>query len=325
MLYHGINIGHGYVKYVAIDEAGRELPPVVFPALIAPAEGTVLGALDAALVSTVRGQGYWTGEDALISGHPRSMLTQERLTDAVFLPALVKGALARLGATCAEALAGVAVTGLPATWAEDRDKLQALAARLRDGAAYTDLRAIPEPVGAMHSVLLDADGAETGDPSIAGGRWLACDWGHRTDDEVVVDRRRPVRSSLRTYDTGTAAALERIGQHLAVAFDRDFTAYEVDQAVREGGVRVFGELKPLPMGWDRPLIEQGDVVARRMENQYKRERLDGVLLFGGGAAERRKVEPVLARFPHAVVAEEPQLAIARGYARTARRFGLMPR
>ena len=111
MLYHGINIGHGYVKYVAIDEAGRELPAVVFPALIAPSEGAVLGALDAAPVSTVRGQGYWTGEDALISGHPRSMLTQERLQDSVFLAALVKGALARLGATCAEALAGVAVTG----------------------------------------------------------------------------------------------------------------------------------------------------------------------------------------------------------------------
>lgn len=322
MLYHGINIGHGYVKYVAIDEDGRELPPVVFPALIAPAEGAVLGALDAAPVAMVRGQGYWTGEDALISGHPRSMLTQERLSDSVFVPVLVKGALARLGATCAEALAGVAVTGLPATWAEDRDKLQALAARLREGAAYTDLRALAEPVGAMHSVLLDEHGQEVGDPSLAGGRWLGCDWGHRTDDEVIVDRRRPVRSSLRTYDTGTSSALEQIGQHLAAHFDRDFTAYEVDMAVREGGVRVFGELRPLPLHWDRPLIEQGEVVARRMENRYTRERLDGILLFGGGAAERRKVEPVLARFPHAIVASDPQLAIARGYARTARRFGL---
>ena len=62
-----------------------------------------------------------------------------------------------------------------------------------------------------------------------------------------------------------------------------------------------------------------------MYNQYRRERLDGILLFGGGAAERRKVEPVLRRFPHAVVVDEPQLAIARGYARTAVRFGLMSR
>lgn len=42
---HGPNLGHGYVKYVAIDEQGRELPAVIFPAVTARAGRRVSGAL----------------------------------------------------------------------------------------------------------------------------------------------------------------------------------------------------------------------------------------------------------------------------------------
>jgi hypothetical protein len=320
-LSYGINPGHGYMKLVIIDERGHELPPVVFPSLVALADGVVSGAFAQAVTVRIAGQHYWTGDDALLSGQASTMLTQGRLADPVFLPALIKAALRQADADCAEALAGaLAVAGLPATWAEDSAKLQALGQRVRDAAAFHSVRAIPEPVGAMYSVLLDTDGVETGDPSLVGGRWLACDWGHRTDDEVIVDRARPIKSSLETYDTGTAEALRKIAQHFSVHFDRPFTAYEADQAIRNGGVEEFGELRPLPPHWDRPLVEQGRLVAERMANTYKRQRLDGILLFGGGACEERKVAPVLNVFPRAIIADEPQTAIASGYARLGRRF-----
>lgn len=318
---HGPNVGHGYVKYVIIDSRGQELTPVVFPALVARAGGVARGALAAAPTIDLDGAPYWTGEDALLSPTPLSILAQERLADPIFIPALVRGALARASA-CHEVVGdAVAVTGLPATWSEDLAMAQQLGARLRAAAHFDDIRVIPEPLGLLYSKLLDNDGREAGDPSLASGRWLVCDWGHRTDDEVIVDRRCALRGSLRTdADTASAAALDRIAQHLSVVFERDFTLYEVDQAIRDGGVWQFGELRPLPPHWDRPLLDLGAAAAARMVNRYRRERLDGILVGGGGAAEERKMAAVRAKFPHLVVAERPQLAIAVGYARLARRF-----
>src|SRR5690349_7526548 len=117
---HGTNIGHGYVMYVVIDQQGRELPPVVFPAIVAPARRAVTGALANVRTVTAAGRRWWVGEDALLSSAPLTFLAQDRLLDLAFIPALLSGALARLGPLNG-AMEGSCVTGLPATWATDRE------------------------------------------------------------------------------------------------------------------------------------------------------------------------------------------------------------
>lgn len=70
---HGPNIGHGYVKYVLIDDTGeREL---IMPAQIAPAQRAVAGALFTAQAIPMLSSAYWVGDDAQLAGDQRERLS----------------------------------------------------------------------------------------------------------------------------------------------------------------------------------------------------------------------------------------------------------
>jgi hypothetical protein len=318
---HGPNIGHGHVKYVIIDKAGKELPPVVFPAMIARAAGRVQGAIHAAATVDLGGAQWWTGDDALLAPAQLTMLAQERLEDPTFVPALLKGALDRLGHLNGAAT-GVCVTGLPATWAADAAKARALGERLRAAhPGYTKIRVIPEPLGLVYSALLDADGDLVGDTTLTTGRVAVLDLGHLTADEATIRRLSVEPSGLETHQLGTAGPLRQIRAQLAAHFERELSLYETDMAVRAGGLRVAGQLVPLPPHWDRPLRQHGAAIAARLVESWGRgTQFDAILLGGGGAELAHLVEPIRAKFPHARVVEQPQIAIARGYARLARRL-----
>lgn len=319
---HGVNLGHGYVKYLIIDAEGQELSPVVFPAVVARAGATVTGALTQ--VSTVHcgGEHWWAGSDALLSPNARTLLAQERLSDAQFVPILLRAALNQFGALNGAA-AGFAVTGLPASWSTDLELAQQLGARMRAATdQYRAIRVIAEPLGLLYSLVLDAHGNLTGDPAWHHGTIAVVDLGHHTVDVAVLARMHPVPTSYNTFALGTARPLREIRALLSTAFQRELSLYETDLAVRAGHLRQHGAERPLPAGWDRPLRENGAAIAARLTEEWAGgAHFDALLLGGGGAAEPRLVEAITARFPHAVVVEQPQLAIARGYARLARRLG----
>lgn len=71
---HGPNLGHGYTKYVVIDQVGAELPPVIFPAVTARAGCQISGALVQTSVVEANGASWRVGEDALLSPSPLTML-----------------------------------------------------------------------------------------------------------------------------------------------------------------------------------------------------------------------------------------------------------
>jgi hypothetical protein len=317
---HGPNIGHGYVKYVVIDDHGRELEPVVFPAMIARADRGVAGAL-ASLPTVDVGIPYWTGDDAL-HGMPKTMLAQDRLLDRVFIPALVRGAMQRFGPTLNGAASGACVSGLPATWAQDQTLAEQLGARLRSGASYRSVRVIAEPLGVIYARLLDTDGAIAGDAVLQHGTVGVVDLGHHTVDVCVVRAMKPQLPSLQTYQLGTAQPLGQIRAQLSARFERDLSLVEVDRAVREGALTVAGQPRPLPAGWDRPLRDNAAAIVTALVEAWRSGAdLDLVLVAGGGAELPQLAAAIRTRFPHAEVAEAPQLAIARGYARLARRLG----
>jgi hypothetical protein len=319
---HGPNIGNGFVKYIVIDANGEELPPVVFPALIAPAQLAVAGALGQVEPVVVNGHAWWVGEGALLDETPRSLLGQERLHDGSFVPALLARALRELDAY-GGAQEGICVTGLPATWAQDASKAKLLGERLRAAVPpYTRIRVIPEPLGMIYAVTLDTDGQIVGDDALLRGHVAVVDGGHGTVDLALVKQLTPLANGLRTWQLGTSRPLGQIQAHLGAAFDREFSLHEVDAAVRQSSVVVAGRRRPLPDHWDRPLIENGQAIASRLtEALGSGAQFDGILLGGGFALEPRLTAPILAQFAHAQIVDQPQLAIARGYARLARRLG----
>lgn len=319
---HGPNIGHGYVKYVVIDKQGNELEPVVFPALIGRAGRSVAGAIGRAETVRAGGTQWWVGEDALLAPSPLTILAQERLSDPAFVPALVRGALARFGNLNGTA-SGVCVTGLPATWASDPEKARALGAHLREAhSGYSGIRVIPEPLGLVYAATLDNHGQVVGDPALLEGQVAVVDLGHHTVDVAVLRRMVPVPTGLATYQLGTARALQQIGGQLSAAFERELSLYEADQAVRAQALLVAGQPRPLPRGWDRPLLQNGEAIAARLVEAWgSGAQFESILIGGGGAELTPLVEAIQRRFAHAHPVDQPQTAIARGYARLARRLG----
>lgn len=322
MAGHGPNIGHGFVKYVIIDEHGKELTPMIFPAMVAGAGKAVAGALVQATSVEFGGKHWWVGADALLSPSPRTVLAQERLVDPTFIPTLMRGALGQFGNLNGSST-GICVTGLPATWAADREKAKQIGERLRAATPiYRSIRVIPEPLGLVYSVLLDNNGTLAGDPAMHSGQVAVVDIGHHTVDVAVIQRMIPVPSGLDTYQLGTARPLQQIRAQLGQVFERELTLYETDQAVRAGRLRVAGQLQALPSEWDRPLRDNGELIATRLVEAWGRgAQFDHILIGGGGAELAPLVEAIQQRFPHATVVEQPQTAVARGYARLARRLG----
>ncbi len=320
---HGPNLGNGYVKYVVIDQTGQEQPPVVFPATIARAQHTTDGALRQTLTVTVGEQDWWTGDDTRMSSTPLTLLSQERLTDPVFIPALLLGALARMPRVQGAA-PSACVTGLPATWSQERSKMQHMGDRVASaGYPYRSIHVIAEPVGLVYAEWLDTNGRIVGDSALECGRIGVIDLGHLTVDLAIIEHGKPVSESLDTYQLGTAHPLRQIRGRLSAQFDLDLTLHQADQAVQQERLRVAGTYRPLPDGWDQPLLTNAEAIVSRLVGTWGTGgNLDAILIGGGGAAQERIVTAIIDQFPHAQVVPDPQTAIARGYARLARRIAL---
>jgi len=318
---HVPNIGHGYVKYVIIDRDGLEREPVIFPAMVGRAASTVAGAIARAETVEHGDTAWWVGEDALLAPSPLTILAQERLADPAFIPVLVRGAVQRLGGTNG-GVPGYCVTGLPATWASDVEKAKLLGEHLRAAhGSYTGIRVIPEPLGLVYAAALDNHGQIVGDPALLNGQVAVIDLGHHTVDVAVLRKLVPIPTNLDTYALGTARPLQLIRAHLSATFERELTLYETDQAMRAGEVTIAAQPRQLPAGWDRPLLENGEAIAARLVEAWgSGGQFDAVLIGGGGAELTQIVSAIQRRFGHAQVVPQSQTAIARGYARLARRL-----
>lgn len=320
MIAHGVNVGHGFTKYLVNLPNGEE-QAVVFPSLLAPALQQLTGALAQIDSVEVAGGHWWIGADALLGQH-RTALSQDRLTDPVFIPAMVRAALKQLGVN---GQPGQAVSGLPASWATDQAKAEALAERLRVAAPDTyrggKIKIINEPLAVIYAMALDAAGVVVDDETLSRGRVAVVDLGHYTVDVVVVNALRPEPASLATYELGTAEPLSRIRALINGRYELDLSLFQVDQAVRDQRVKVAGHFEALPAGWEQELARNGEQIAARLTEEWKRgSSIDRILIAGGGSELAPLASSIANRFRQAVIVPEGQLAIARGYARFGRRL-----
>lgn len=327
MLAHGLNIGHGYTKYVVIDEQGNVLPPLVFPSQVAAAENASAGAILTAQTVEVGGAAWWTGEDAGRLGSPIVKLGHDRLTDPIYIPALALAAHDRMGLN-GQGQGGYCVTGLPGSWAEDQDMCRTLYDQVKKALPgyFGKVLVIAEQEALCYARMLDNNGQIVGDSRYADGRGLSIDLGHHTDDAGKLDRARRVKGSFNTYRTGTARALGQVKNLLMARFDRDFSLHDADMAVRNRAVTLGGgRTADLPRDWDRFFIDNATDLVNALGLDYGNGGdLDYALLGGGGALNEFKVDAITKAYPFAEVVSDPdiggdpQLAIALGYARVAR-------
>lgn len=324
LLAHGVNVGYAYTKYVLNLPTGDE-QSVVFPSLLAPAQGQLQGALRRIEVYDLKGQQWWVGEDALL-GQYTSDLRQDRLNDRHFIPVMVRAAVNKLRIPD---MRGVCVSGLPASWSEDKEKGLALAEHLRYGGRglydFRPIKIINEPLAVVYSQALDVFGEVTDNETLVEGRVAVVDLGHYTVDVVIVNALRPEPKTLATYTLGTSTALSRIRSMINGAYELDLSLYEVDQSLRRGTVKVAGQEQELPKGWDSTLMHNGDEIASRLTEEWKRgANIDCVLIAGGGAELAPLAQAIAHRFQQSIIAGDGQIAIARGYARFARRLTRKP-
>ncbi|KPL90005.1 ParM/StbA family protein [Herpetosiphon geysericola] len=317
MLAIGINPGFGNTKIVVNNGAGDE-KSIVFPSIVAKAQRQVPGALEQIQTIQIKDESFWVGEDALI-GSPRSEINKARLKDDYFIPALVRAGLEWLEVPREPS---VAVSGLPASWADELDTATRLGELLRIAAAHTfsgsKIRIVSEPLGVLYSQVLDARGARVR-PELAKSRVLIVDIGHYTVNAVVVNNLRPEPAMSFSLDLGTSTVLARIGQLLFASYEMDLTLFQIDQAVRNKGLLVSGEFLPLPPKAELVLADAGmKIVAKLTELLRGGGAIEKVLIGGGGAEMESLAQPIVDKYRQAIVVPNPQLSVATGFARLAR-------
>lgn len=319
----GFNIGHGWTKIVvlAADTAPATL---VFPSLVTPAVRQTMHDLVQLPTVKLGGTHHWVGEDAQRTGVPPEF-TQTRIQDEWYIPILVKGAMQRLserGLPMAELLATAkCVSGLPAAWSRNPALCRTLAERIRQGlspVSVGSVRVMAEPVGAVYSAMLNDQGGVE-DDRYRTTKVAVVDLGTGTVDTAVVDALVTDPASLMTYQLGTVEPITQLQQTLSAQVQVDLPWHAVEAAVRTGRI-VWGAIdEPLPDGWEAPFAATGLAVAAKLEQSWKRGlQFTSIMLGGGGAEIPALVAPILTRFRNATLLPDPQLAIARGYARYGR-------
>lgn len=321
----GINPGHGFCKGVILCEDGTEKKGATFPSLVVPDPGDIGGLVDTPFV-TVNGNRYWTGHYAEAIQGPKTMTGLERLEDSVFLPALIMGLLQELGFPPENGKRSPVVygtSGLPGEWSRNKTRCQMLASHIRRAYPFPEktLSIIGEPLGLAYSVLLNEFGEFI---DAARGTVAVIDIGFATVDtcEIVNEGKRIDPNTLFTYELGAKKGMTRFCSNLSSHLGgRYLTLHEANNAARSGYIMSAGQREELPPNWQKPFWETGRELVARLKDAWGNGRqFDTIILGGGGAEQPWYVEPLRDAFPHLVIPEEPQRAIARGFARRARRM-----
>jgi len=321
---YGINLGYGFSKSFMLV-SGESPRHIIFPSLISEASAVASGSVQDVRTVVYGNRSFWVGEDALLaSSAPMTAIGSSRLDDPLFYPVLLRATLDALNAW---EYPGVCVTGLPATMIS-RQYAERLGDHFRaataDRPVFVEpegIYVIPEPVCLLYAWLLDDTGAERMPGALRGARYAYLDIGHYTVDGGTIENGVVTKEKLFSRPMGTYRWLSEIRSMLIAAFHRDFTLFETDEAVRRGAVEVRGKWLPLPDGWDAPIHRHAVALRSLCEEQWQ----DGgqfrsIIVGGGGAEQQRLIEPLLHRYDHIDVVDDPQFAIARGAARRARQI-----
>lgn len=327
----GVDIGYGYTK--AVGEATQ----VVFPSVVGKAERIryendlhgQLGSGDESGIALITEEGdRFVGELALLQSRVQwTLLDRSRVEDPsarlLFLAALSELAGADKGTSHFRV-----VTGLPVKWYADRAKVveqwqgKHIVQRVNGHSlvqrfSVDDVLVVPQPFGSLFNTILGAEG-QIVDESLARGRLGVIDVGTYTTDYVLVDGLRYIERGSESISTGMSKGYQLVGRSLLDTFGLDLRMHEVDRAVRQGKVMIFGEERSIDWLAD-PVF---DVLAQEILAQAGTLWGDGrdlraILVTGGGAIALG--ERICERYAHARILDDAPMANVHGFLKYALR------
>jgi plasmid segregation protein ParM len=321
----GIDLGYGHVK--AIAENGQT---VCFPSLVAPAEsirfkadvGASVAANGLTLYDTTEGD-LFIGELAARQGRPgavRSPRDRDRVADPI-VTHLADAAFAKLLSGMDYVRASI-VTGLPVDFY--RDAIQ-LADHLRgQHLAETDERSIvvdvedvlvvPQPFGALLSILLDERGKLMADVAhLAQGRVAVLDVGQFTTDLILVDSLEYIEAGSASLEVGVSTALEMLRKVLLDEHRISYEPHELEVAIRRGWLVIDGQTVHLNGLAGDHLSTIAQSVEARARTLWNIGTLSAIVLAGGGAlALKDWLKPY---FRQALYAPDAAMANVTGFLR----------
>jgi hypothetical protein len=328
----GMIIGHGYAKAVCNDRSTR-FPAVAAPARDAGYESTI-GRGPSAI--NLNGHGDWlVGTEALTFAPQRlvSILDRTRYSDPSFV-ALARHALHQV-AMGPDAL--TIMTGMPGAWYADKNARSALETAIRTAAAPwgpSTVRVAPEAAGIFYRYVFEAG---TLNKDRTRGQTGIIDIGYRDMNVALFHDGRYVAGE--SVPGGMVDALRQIKRLVADAYGLELAPHEIDSAIQAGGIRVSGELRPLPHGSQAALEAGLSTLLATARSLWPNggKTLDAIVLGGGGAIALGPA--ILTTFPQAVVpgadlhnvpptaigatiaSADPQLMGAQGFAAAAAAAG----
>lgn len=322
----GLDIGYGQVKACLIEDG--EIRTTMFPAVVGDAQALSAfrlglgGRRRSPKVVTYNGFDYFVGWDCL--AHSRVTAgRQDRArigSDEERLLALV--ALARLGVEDC-----VVVAGLPWAWYADRRRLKKSLVgehHLSIGhkehtVLIREVRVVPQPVGGFYSTFLDKRGVARASEEEMNRTYGFLDIGWNTVDFTALRRLEPVEAWCGGATIGVRRVIEIVADRIERTHHLELSAQEVDQAIRDGHVEVYGRVVDISQ-W---VNSAAQAVARQIRAKATAlwgngERFSKIFIFGGGAFIMGK--ELKRAFPHnSEVLPQPCLANAIGFAKFAQR------
>ncbi len=274
-----IDVGHSTVKGLSGNGART-----LFPSLITPAPAAVdLGEYGQAQTTLIDGTSYLVGEPARSYAAPLWGRNKGADEDTI---RLILVAAARLGAVGDVQ----AAAGLPLSWyASQRGPLAAAltgrqATVILPGEApqpirISAVRVLPQGVAAAIAVL--------GHPVTESDAWLVVDVGYRTTDHVMISRApgkamAPDLAASGTIEIGMSVVARTVAAQVEKVRGVPVTSSEVEMAA---GLMIRGQKIDLTAYRHRAAADLADRLARELQQRLgvRLDRIDGILLVGGGA------------------------------------------
>lgn len=318
----GFDLGNGYTKAVS---STRE---AAFPSIIAPARELRFVAGDAwgdggpgdICLHTASGRWFVGDLAQRQSRFAVQEIGQSRLADGYYRVLFEAALTEALGRGCEVR----AVCGLPIGWytPENRrrvtEMLQGEHRLERDGKsvyAVSAVRVVPEPFGALLSLLLGQDGLIV-HPDVAQQTVGVIDIGTKTTDFALFDRLEYIDHRSASIEAGLSDAQAALAQHVQDRHGIELSLREADQAMRDGYLRVYGDRVDLSAPIAQALAQLAErIAAKAMALWDTGASVDRLALAGGGAPPLSAALAVRLMHRHLAVVEHTFWANVRGFYR----------
>lgn len=321
----GLDIGHSAVKGVVSGERGIRqfmFPSVVCRAInISDETEARRAALDTVEVDGVY---YFVGDTAIIQGGAAvpSGLSDDWIETKEHA-ALVESSLKRLRTMGYPLDDALVVMGLPSRLHDSQ------AARLKElflKHCQAELKVVPQPMGAYQATMLQESGMPVVGRDIKTESWGVVEVGrYSTDFMLMMGGRWVQRASGGTQ--GVSAAAAHLQTLLRDRHQLDVDLLDCEKALSSGStfksIKNYGKSVDVTAETEMAAaVLVSDVVdmANRLIDPFARK-LDGVIVAGGGAPFVYR--ELHSRWPHAIMADDPRFAVARGFHRFGCALNLM--